>query len=209
MSPQRRSYIDIITDILRVLRLGPAISVQIMHEAHINADQLSMYLSRLKDASIIGEAGPVMELPAFQITDKGLTFLNAIEGLREIIPQEGAMAALDKSKIISLNIGEVLISKGVADLAKQDERFAGFVHNSLQRYRKGEWGEFKEQARQHNTINLTQKRRLFSSYEQEGLPEIWISTTADRSYTTLMFPSEEASMEPMMTLNTAFHDRRL
>uniref|UniRef100_A0A6M3J7I9 Uncharacterized protein n=1 Tax=viral metagenome TaxID=1070528 RepID=A0A6M3J7I9_9ZZZZ len=33
-------------------------------------------------------------------------------------------------------------------------------------------------------------KKLFSAYEQDGQPKIWIITEADRSATTVLFPEE-------------------
>jgi len=39
--------------------------------------------------------------------------------------------------------------------------------------------------------------RLFSSYESKHIPEIWITTEPDRSYSTIMFSDEDVSIEPL------------
>jgi hypothetical protein len=41
-----------------------------------------------------------------------------------------------------------------------------------------------------NELALGKQLRLFSVYEDNGLPKIWIITEADRSVTTVLFPEE-------------------
>jgi len=189
----RRSNIEICADILRLLRLGPAGKIEIMHVTHITKEQASQYLANLINAAILEEAGNIMELPAFKITNKGLFLLTNIESLREMIPEEGSIITLNNSKITDMNIGQVLVTEGVSKLVTENKKFSSFIEESLERYRKGDWGEVNYEERQLNNLIKHQGHRLVSTYQKDELPEIWITTTADRSYTVVMLPSEEAS----------------
>ena len=189
----RRSNIEICADILRLLRLGPAGRIEIMHVAHITKEQASQYLAKLINAAIVEEAGTIMELPAFKITNKGLFLLTNIESVREMIPEEGSIVTLNNSKISHLNIGQVLVTRGVLEFVTKNKQSSSFVEESLERYRKGDWGEVNYEERQLNNLSKHQGQRLVSAYQKDDLPEIWITTTADRSYTMIMLPSEEAS----------------
>jgi predicted transcriptional regulator len=195
--PQPRSRIEIIADILRLLRLRNTGRTQITHYAKLNWDQGSKYLNHLIEAEFLEEAEEEMGLPCYRITKKGLKALSLVENLREMFPPEGTLDILHRSKILEINVGHVLVTKGVISLARENREFAVFVQNSLDEYRKGNWGEKSYDENRINTRNLERNMRLFSSYESDEFPEIWITTEPDRSYSTIMFPDETVSLEPL------------
>ena len=92
--------------------------------------------------------------------------------------------------MVSFNSGRVVMTRRVNDLAAENEAFAGFILQSLKRHWQGDWGEISEEDKQENEFSLKERLRLFSAYEAEGLPKIWIITEADRSATTILFPDE-------------------
>jgi len=192
-----RSRIEIIADILRLLRLGNTGKTQITYYAHLNQEQASNYLNNLLEADLLEGAEEEMGLPSYRITKKGLIALSVIENIKEMLPPEGTTDILHRSKIVEINVGHVLVTKGVANLARENKEFASFVQKSLDRYRKGDWGDMSDEVRRLNTRNLEQSLRLFSSYESKAFPEIWITTEPDKSYSTIMFPDEDASTEPL------------
>ena len=59
----------------------------------------------------------------------------------------------------------------------------------LRRHIMGDWGEVGAEDRAENELALVHGFRLLSRYTVAGKP-IWIITEADRSVTTLLFPSE-------------------
>jgi len=91
---------------------------------------------------------------------------------------------------VAINIGRLLMTRGVNDLVAEDEAFAKFVMNSLTRHCRGDWGNLTDENKQENELSLKAGYRLLSTYESEGLPKIWIITEADRSTTTILFPDE-------------------
>jgi hypothetical protein len=91
---------------------------------------------------------------------------------------------------VAINMGRLLMTRGVNDLVAEDEAFAKFVMNSLTRHCRGDWGNLTDEDKQENEISLKAGYRLLSTYESEGLPKIWIITEADRSVTTILFPDE-------------------
>ena len=91
---------------------------------------------------------------------------------------------------LAINLGRLLMTRGVNDLVADNEAFAKFVMNSLTRHRRGDWGELTDEDKQENDLSLKERYRLLSAYESEGLPKIWIITEADRSATTILFPDE-------------------
>ena len=91
---------------------------------------------------------------------------------------------------VAINMGRLLMTRGVNDLVAEDEAFAKFVTGSLTRHRSGDWGNLTDEDKQENELSLKAGYRLLSAYESEGLPKIWIITEADRSATTILFPDE-------------------
>ena len=91
---------------------------------------------------------------------------------------------------IAINMGRLLMTRGVNDLVAEDEAFAKFVTGSLTRHYRGDWGNLADEDKQENELSLKAGYRLLSAYEAEVLPKIWIITEADRSATTILFPDE-------------------
>ena len=87
-------------------------------------------------------------------------------------------------------LGQQVVTRGVADRLTEDEAFAQFVIGSMRRHASGDWGDLCEEDRKENQFSLQNGFRLFSAYEREGLPKIWIITESDRSVTTVLFPDE-------------------
>ena len=196
-SKDRRSSVEIVADILRLLRLGYASKVEIIHTSHISGEQAYKYLAQLLEAGALENSEDKMGLPSYRITKKGLSLLSTIENLREMLPKTGAVDILHQSKIIEMNIGQILVTKGVVELARENKQFAAFVQTSLDRYRKGDWGEMSDGDKRLNDLSEETGRLVLSSYESDVFPEIWIMTNPDRSYSTVMLPEEYASAEPL------------
>jgi len=99
----------------------------------------------------------------------------------------GKLGALTSSKF---PLGVMLFTRGVNDRAAEDEAFAAFVIESLNRHGQEDWGDICEEDRKENELSLKEGYLLLSAYEKDGLPKIWNSTEADRSATTVLFPDE-------------------
>ena len=87
-------------------------------------------------------------------------------------------------------LGQLVMTRGVADKVANNSAFAEFCLESLKRHAKGDWGDLCAEDKAENELSLKEGLRLFSVYETEGLPKIWIITEADRSVTTVLFPDE-------------------
>jgi hypothetical protein len=70
-----------------------------------------------------------------------------------------------------------------------DASFSKFVLRSLHRHANCDWGEMSDEDKNENDFSLDKQLRLFSAYSQNEY-KIWIITDADRSTTTVLFPSE-------------------
>ena len=92
-------------------------------------------------------------------------------------------------------LGQVVMTCGIAARMGTDPSFARGVRSSLERHATGDWGDVGEESRRMNDDSLEAERngewsdRLFSLYDIEGT-EIFIITEADRSVTTILLPEE-------------------
>ena len=86
-------------------------------------------------------------------------------------------------------LGQIFMTRGVNDRVANNEKFAKFVFNCLQRHTSGDWGDLCEEDRNENELSLKQGFRILSSYHTR-VYKIWIITEADRSATTILFPQE-------------------
>jgi hypothetical protein len=91
--------------------------------------------------------------------------------------------------------GQIVATRGVYDLARENPDFAQFVQKSLNRHVKGDWGDVDDEDKLTNDQALKQGTRLLSAYNDERFPKngvatIWIITEADRNATTILFPDE-------------------
>ena len=89
------------------------------------------------------------------------------------------------------NLGKLVMSMGVHSRCQTDADFNLFVIKSLERHAKGDWGDMCDEDKKENELALKAGNlRLFSAYEHENFPKIWIITEADRAVTTILFPEE-------------------
>ncbi len=86
-------------------------------------------------------------------------------------------------------LGQILMTRGVNDLASRDEGFARFVWQALKRHSAGDWGGLAKEDKKENEFSLDKNLRLLSAYKR-GNYKLWIITEADRSATTILFPEE-------------------
>ena len=91
---------------------------------------------------------------------------------------------------VRFETGQVVATKGVHHLMREDEAFRTFVDLSLVRHQKGDWGDVGPADREMNERALVEGTRIFSAYVAKGQPKVWIITEEDRSATTVLFPSE-------------------
>lgn len=59
----------------------------------------------------------------------------------------------------------------------------------LYRHQTGDWGDLEDEDKESNEEALINDTRIFSSYSIAE-DKIWIITEADRSFTTLLMPSD-------------------
>ena len=84
------------------------------------------------------------------------------------------------------SLGRIVATAGVADHINQH----GINPlEFLRRHVSGDWGDVPPEDAQENEFAVSRHLRLMSSYLMAG-ERVWIITEADRSVTTLLFPSE-------------------
>ncbi len=94
-----------------------------------------------------------------------------------------------------IDVGNVLMTQGIAALIKRKPSYREFVIKCVQRHMSEDWGDLcKEDAEMNDEAVRLEREgketdRIFSSYNcDEG--KIWIITEYDRSYTTVLLPEE-------------------
>jgi len=102
----------------------------------------------------------------------------------------GIVAELVRAKDQKFEAGQIVMTAGVCERAAEDDQFAAQVQASLARHLSGDWGDLEEEDTQENEFSLDKYLRLFSSYVLADGGSLWIITEADRSVTTMLFPSE-------------------
>ena len=85
--------------------------------------------------------------------------------------------------------GRLVWTKNINDFVAENTQFAKFVTDSLARHCNGDWGDLSAEDKKENDFSLDKHLRLFSVYKL-GKVSIWVITEADRSTTTILFPSE-------------------
>lgn len=89
-------------------------------------------------------------------------------------------------------LGDVVATANVANKLESDRDFSEFVDASLARFHEGDWGDMCDEDKRLNEKSLKGScGRLHGAYIYPSTGEtIWIITEADRSVTTILFPSE-------------------
>lgn len=91
--------------------------------------------------------------------------------------------------------GPLFMTAGVSAACGEDPVFAQFLNHSFKRHLNGDWGELSPEDQESNAQALVNGGRIFSVYKPlftigKYSDKIWVITEADRSSTTVLFPSE-------------------
>lgn len=82
-------------------------------------------------------------------------------------------------------LGRVVATPGVLEQIPH-----GALLGALARHQRGDWGDVCSQDRAKNDAALQSGERILSVYRSADDVKFWIITEADRSYTTVLLPSE-------------------
>ncbi len=88
--------------------------------------------------------------------------------------------------MVTFPLGQVVATPGALKLLEEMSKDPLYY---LARHHSGDWGELDAHDRRENERSLKHGWRLVSSYPV-GDEKVWIITEADRSYTTILLPSE-------------------
>lgn len=91
---------------------------------------------------------------------------------------------------MKFDLGTLMHSAGVHQRMTDDYEFHNFVVKSLGYYVGCEWGDTCTEDAALNEEAIINGDRIFAAYVHKDGTKIWIITEADRSYTTILFPSE-------------------
>ena len=89
--------------------------------------------------------------------------------------------------------GLVVQTSGIAAESRENPRFAICVLSSLNRHKKGDWGDLCEDDKSLNEQAIKDGDRILSAYllpTREGTEKVYIITEHNRSVTTVLFASE-------------------
>ena len=92
--------------------------------------------------------------------------------------------------MLVFDLGQTVMTSGVAIALSEDKEFKKFVQESFMKYCEADWGETCEEDKELNDQALKSGDRILAVYKKEGLETIWIITEWDRSVTTILFPHE-------------------
>ena len=87
------------------------------------------------------------------------------------------------------SLGQVVITRGIADKMQESSNFTDFVNKSLTRYSECDWGDTCESDAETNNCAVKGDDRILAVYKNDT-DTIWIITEWDRSCTTVLFPEE-------------------
>ena len=88
-------------------------------------------------------------------------------------------------------LGKTVVTKQISDAIEAAPSFLDEINSALARYVNGDWGELPEADAHSNdfAIKSSKPDRVFAAYDtSQG--KIWVITEWDRSYTTILFPSD-------------------
>ena len=87
-------------------------------------------------------------------------------------------------------LGQVVMTRGIADKIDEIVGYKEAVLKSFQRYTNGDWGDMCEEDKEMNDRAVKSgDDRILASYNTE-FGKIWIITEWDRSATTILLPDE-------------------
>lgn len=98
-----------------------------------------------------------------------------------------------RSKLFRM--GQLVLTRDVNDTVAENLRFSAFVLRCVRRHLHGDWGDMTPEDQRENAYSVGKHLRIFSSYKlPDGIKgtdgKLWVITEADRSATTVLWPSE-------------------
>ena len=95
----RRSSIQLMSEILRLLRLGEAGKTEVMYGVRLTHSQTQKYLLRLAELGLIDRVADDGKAPIYRIKPKGLDILGKIEHVQEMLRVDELPEILDSPRL--------------------------------------------------------------------------------------------------------------
>ena len=89
--------------------------------------------------------------------------------------------------MIRFELGRVVATPGALRALERAEQLPT---EFLDRHANGDWGDVPDEDKQENEFSIEHGLRIISAYTTRLGEKIWVITEADRSYTTILLPSE-------------------
>ncbi len=99
----RRSSIEIIADILRLLRLGETGKTEIMYNCNLSYNLTQKYIIKMLELDLLDQLSQDTGLVTFRVTRKGLHLLTAIENMQEMLHLEALHLISHSPKIAKIS----------------------------------------------------------------------------------------------------------
>ena len=95
----RRSRIDLMGEILRLLRLGEVGKTEVMYTLRLSHYQTQNYLRRFIELGLIYQSTTDVQIPRYRITPKGLSLLGKLEQLQEMLQEKEIPQIFDSPEL--------------------------------------------------------------------------------------------------------------
>lgn len=90
-----------------------------------------------------------------------------------------------------IELGQVAHTATVHNQTRQDAAFNKHCWDCLNRHKNKDFGDIPEEDKELNLLALgPEGGRIFSVYNDQKFPTIWIITEWDRKNTTILFPND-------------------
>ena len=96
----------------------------------------------------------------------------------------------------TFSFGTILMTATISRQVNLSPAFSHFVHRCVQRHLRKDWGDANHHDKECNDLALSYGNRIISVYnlpnnfKMHSQSKIWIITEANRSSTTILFPSD-------------------
>jgi len=81
--------------------------------------------------------------------------------------------------------GRIVATRSIINILGETD-----INTSLRRHLSGDWGEICKEDWEANDIALIHGDRILSIYTSIGKVKFWIITESDRSFTTILLPTD-------------------
>ena len=95
----RRSNIQLISEILSLLRLGEVGKTEVMYAVRLSHYQTQKYVARLVQIGLVDQTAAEGRSPSYRITAKGLDLLGRIEQMQEMLQAQEIPAIIDAPEL--------------------------------------------------------------------------------------------------------------